>query len=73
MTGIVSRIVLALIVAIVVGLLLSALLGPILITLDIPISTTVGNFFVHYGWALGVLAGLWQFFAGGFSWPTKAA
>jgi uncharacterized membrane protein YvlD (DUF360 family) len=68
----IARIVLAVVVAIVVGLLLSALLGPILLTLGVPIATIVGDFFVRWGWALGVLAGLWFFFASygaGWTWP----
>jgi len=58
------RIVLAVVVAVVVGLALTALLGPILISLAVPIAITVGDFFVKYGWVLGVLAGLWFFFTG---------
>ncbi len=60
----ISKLVLAVIVAIVVGLGLSALLGPILVTLKVPIAITIGNFFVTYGWMIGVLAGLWYFFDG---------
>ena len=66
-TGLIGRIVLAVIIAVVVGLVLVGLLGPILITLHVPIASTVGGFFVDFGWALGVLAGLWFFFTGG-SW-----
>lgn len=60
----IGRIVLALIIAIVVGLGLTALLGPILVGLAVPIAVTIGAFFVTWGWVLGVLAGLWYFFAG---------
>ena len=61
----IETIVLAVIIAVVVGLLLVGLLGPILKSLGVPIAVTVGEFFVKYGWVLGVLAGLWYFFAGG--------
>jgi uncharacterized membrane protein YvlD (DUF360 family) len=69
---VIARAVLALVVAIVVGLLLTYLLGPILLMLAIPIATVVGDFFVRWGWVLGILAGLWFFFAGGavaWTWP----
>jgi hypothetical protein len=65
----ITRIVLALVVAVIVGLVLVALLGPILVGLAVPIAVTVGDFFVKYGWVLGVLAGLWFFFSGQ-TWPT---
>ena len=68
-TGLIGRIVLAVIIAVVVGLVLVGLLGPILITLHVPIATTVGGFFVDFGWAIGVLCGLWYFFAGGVKLP----
>jgi uncharacterized membrane protein YvlD (DUF360 family) len=70
----IARIVLALVVAIVVGLLLSALLGPILVALAVPIAVILGSFFVRWGWVLGILAGLWYFFAayqGGWVWPWR--
>jgi hypothetical protein len=67
----IARLVLALVVAIVVGLGLSALLGPILASMDVPIAVVIGTFFIKWGWVLGVLAGLWYFFAGGFSLPIK--
>lgn len=66
----IARLVLALVVAIVVGLGLSALLGPILVSLAVPIAVVIGDFFIKWGWVLGVLAGLWYFFAGGgLTWP----
>ncbi len=55
--------VLSVVVAVVVGLCLAALLGPLLMTLKAPVAVTVGDFFVAYGWVIGVLAGLWYFFA----------
>ena len=68
----IENIILAVIIAPIVGLLLVGLLGPILKSLAVPIAVTVGEFFVKYGWVLGVLAwvlgvlaGLWYFFAGG--------
>lgn len=65
----IGRIVLAVVVAIVTGLLLSALLGPILVAMAVPIAVLVGDFFVRWGWVLGILAGLWFFFAGyGVGW-----
>lgn len=68
----ISRIVLAVIVAIVVGLV-CILLGGILGTLHIDILSSVGGFLEKYGWALGVLAGLWYFFAGGNLFPGTRA
>jgi uncharacterized membrane protein YvlD (DUF360 family) len=69
--SLIGRIVIAVVVAVVVGLILVALLGPILVSLNVPIADVVGGFFVKYGWVLGVLAGLWSFFAGGFSLPGR--
>lgn len=67
----IARVVLAVVVAVVVGIVLVALLGPILDTLKVPIATTIGGFFVNYGYVIGVLCGLWFFFSGsGFSLPT---
>lgn len=58
-------IVLAVIIAVVVGIVLTALLGPVLIGLKVPIATEVGQFFVSWGFVLGVVAGLWYYFKGG--------
>lgn len=67
----IARVVLAVVIAVVVGIVLTALLGPILDTLKVPIATTVGEFFVSYGFPIGVLAGIWFFFAGGgITFPT---
>lgn len=68
----IGRAVLAVVVAVVVGIVLTALLGPILNTLKVPIATTLGDFFVNYGFVIGVLAGLWYFFAG-WSWSKPPA
>lgn len=62
----IGRVILAIVIAAVVGLVLTYLLGPILIDLKIPIAKTVGQFFVEWGWVLGVLAGLWYFFSNRF-------
>lgn len=64
----IARIVIAVVIAVIVGLLCVALLGPILVGLHVPIAVTVGRFFVVWGWVLGVLAGLWYFFAGYRTW-----
>jgi len=54
----------AVVIAVVVGIVLVALLGPILVSLAVPIAVLVGDFFIKWGWVLGVLAGLWYFAAG---------
>jgi hypothetical protein len=59
----ITRLVLSVIVAIVTGLV-CLLLGAILVGLSIPIATTVGDFLSRWAWAIGILAGLWYFFAG---------
>jgi uncharacterized membrane protein YvlD (DUF360 family) len=67
---VITRLVLAVVVAVIVGLLLAYLLGPILVSLAIPIAVVVGEFFVKWGFALGVLAGIWYFFSGS-TWPMR--
>ena len=64
MLGIIGLLVLAVVIATVVWLLLSKVLGPIILTLKVPLAGIIGNFFVEWGWTLGVLAGLWYFFSG---------
>jgi len=59
-----ARIIQAVVVAAVV-FLACILLGAILGQLGIPIASTVGGFLSQYAVAIGVLAGLWHFFAGG--------
>lgn len=59
-----GRLVLAVVVAVVVTLA-CFLLGAILVTLKVEIAVTIGNFLKQYGGVIGVLAGLWHFFAGG--------
>jgi len=61
---VIGRLVQALVVAIVTGLV-CLLLGAILGSLGIPIASTVGAFLTHWGWVIGILAGLWFFFSGG--------
>lgn len=65
----IGRIVLAVVVAVAVGLVLVELLGPLLVTLSAPIAVVVGGFFERAGWVIGVLCGLWFYFAGaGVTW-----
>lgn len=64
----IGKLVAAVVVAVVVTLV-CILLGAILITLKVDVAITVGNFLKQYGAVLGVLAGLWYYFAGGFSLP----
>ena len=66
----IARLVLAVVVAIIVGLVCMYLLGPILVSLAVPIAVVVGDFFIKWGWTLGVLAGLWYFFSGS-TWPMR--
>lgn len=65
-----SKLILAVVVAVIVTLA-CILVGGILITLTISIAVTIGSFLKDYAGVLGVLAGLWYFFAGGFSLPTR--
>lgn len=58
------QLILAVIVAVVVGLVCVGLLGPIIAGLGVPIAKTMGDFLTRWGWVLGVLAGLWYYFAG---------
>lgn len=60
------KLILAVVVAVVVTLA-CVLLGAILTSLNVAIATTIGNFLKSYSAAIGVLAGLWYFFAGGFT------
>ena len=67
----VARLALAVVVAVVVTLG-CMLLGGIMATLGVPVAVTVGQFLAEYATILGVLAGIWQFFAG-FTWPKAPA
>lgn len=61
----IEAIVVAVIIAVVVGGLLVYLLGPIIKSIPAPITQIVGDFFVRFGWVIGVIAGLLWFFGGG--------
>ena len=63
------KLILAVVVAVVVTLG-CLLLGDILGTLKVQIAITIGNWLTNYGSVLGILAGLWYFFAGGFHLPA---
>ncbi len=60
-----NRIVLAVVVAVAVGLVLVGLLGPFLLQVHTPSTDVLGHFCKDYGWPVGILLGLWYFFAGG--------
>lgn len=60
----ISKLILAVVVAVVVTLA-CILVGGILITLTVSVAVTIGKFLKDYAGVLGVLAGLWHFFAGG--------
>jgi hypothetical protein len=62
------KLILSVIVAVVVTLA-CILLGAVLITLKVDIAVTVGEWLKQYGGVLGVLSGLWYFFAGSSIWP----
>ena len=62
------KLILAVVVAVVVTLA-CFLLGAILVNLKVDIAITIGEWLKQYGAVLGVLAGLWHFFNGGFSLP----
>lgn len=65
-----SKLIIAVVVAVVVTLA-CILLGAILVTLKIDIAVTIGSWLKQYAGVLGVLAGLWHFFAGGFRFPKS--
>lgn len=62
------KLVLAVVVAVVVTLA-CFLLGEILKALTVQIAVTIGDWLTRYGGVLGVLAGLWYYFSGGFKNP----
>lgn len=68
----IGRVVVAVVVGAVVGLA-CILLGMILASLNIPPVEAVGRFLTEWAWVIGVLAGLYQFFAGGVSLPGRSA
>lgn len=61
-----ARIVMAVVVAVVVTLA-CILIGSILITLEVAIAVTIGDFLKDWAGVIGVLAGLWHFFARGWT------
>ncbi len=61
----IRKLVLSVVVAVVVTLA-CMLLGGILSALNVSIAVVLGHFLETYGSVLGILAGLWYFFAGGF-------
>ena len=61
----IGRIVVAVLVAVVVGFLLVVILGPVLMMLKVPIAVFIGEVFIGWGWAIGIVSGLWFFFTGG--------
>jgi hypothetical protein len=60
----IGKAIIAVVVAVVVGIVLVGLLGPVIISLKVPIATTVGEFFKNWGFVIGVLSGLWYYFKG---------
>lgn len=65
-----SRLILAVVVAVVVTLA-CVLVGGILTGLGVAVAVTIGDFLKTYSAVLGVLAGLWWFFAGSPWWPRR--
>lgn len=66
----IGKLVLAAVVGAATGLA-CILIGMLLVSLNIPPIEAIGHFLNQWAWVIGVLAGLWYFFAGGgFSWPT---
>jgi hypothetical protein len=63
----IGKLVLAVVIAVVVGIVLVGLLGPVLVSVHVPIAEVIGHFFEEWGFVIGVLCGLWYYFAGGFS------
>lgn len=63
------KLILAVVVAVVVTLVCT-LLGGILASLSVAIAVTVGEWLKSYAAVLGILAGLWWYFAGGLNWPA---
>ena len=61
-----ARLVIAVVVAVLVTLG-CILVGGILVTLDVEIAVTIGEFLKKFSTVLGVLAGLYHFFAGGWT------
>lgn len=63
----IEAIIIAVLIAAVVGFLLVVVLGPILQMLKVPIVVFIGGILIAWGWAIGVVVGLFYFFDhGGF-------
>lgn len=60
----IRKLILAVVIAVIVGIVLVGLLGPVLVTVKVPIAVTIGDFLTAWGFVIGVLAGLWYYFAG---------
>lgn len=58
------KLILAVVVAVVVTLV-CYLVGAVLDQLKVQIAITVGDFLKSYGGVIGILAGIWYYFAGG--------
>lgn len=66
-----SRLIIAIVVGVVVALV-CVLVGGLLSTLTVDWAVTIGEWLKRYSSLLGLLSALYQFFAGGFSWPNRA-
>jgi hypothetical protein len=63
-----ARLILAVVVAVVVTLG-CILLGDLLGALTVQVAITIGNFLKNYSTVIGILAGLWYFFANSATGP----
>ena len=66
-----TKVVLACIVAVIAYLVCVFVGGVLLVSLQVPVVVAVGHFLDTYAGVIAILAGLWYFFAGGFSFPTR--
>lgn len=65
-----SKLVTSVIIGVVVTLV-CIFVGGLLETMTISWVISTGTFLKTYGALLGLLAALWNFFAGGFNWPNR--
>lgn len=65
-----SRIIVAVLVAVIAYLVCVFVGGVLLVSLQVPIAVAVGKFLEQYAGVISVVAGLWHFFAGGFTLPA---
>jgi hypothetical protein len=65
----IRKLILAVVVAVIVTLV-CILLGAILTALSVQVAVTIGHFLEDFSSVLGILAGLWYFFAGPFGRPV---